>query len=92
MPYHVPQIDGRDPFGVAFAYFYGYIQTLIDALVRQRSGASAWSVAVLDFEKLSCAVRSDPYRRPRFYLRIFHFGPDMPRRYISQAPRMVADG
>jgi mannonate dehydratase len=29
---HVPQIDGRDPSGVAFAYCYGYIQALIDAL------------------------------------------------------------
>ena|SRR5216683_2093982 len=26
MPDHVPQIDGRDPSGVAFAYCYGYIQ------------------------------------------------------------------
>ena len=32
MPDHVPQIDGRDPSGVAFAYCYGYIQALIDAL------------------------------------------------------------
>ena len=32
MPDHVPQIDGRDPSGVAFAYSYGYIQALIDAL------------------------------------------------------------
>ena len=31
MPDHVPQIDGRDPSGVAFAYCYGYIQALIDA-------------------------------------------------------------
>ena len=30
---HVPQIDGRDPSGVAFAYCYGYIQALIGALV-----------------------------------------------------------
>jgi mannonate dehydratase len=29
----VPQIDGRDPSGVAFAYCYGYIQALIDALM-----------------------------------------------------------
>jgi D-mannonate dehydratase len=34
MPDHVPQIDGRDPPGVAFAYCYGYIQPLIDALIR----------------------------------------------------------
>jgi mannonate dehydratase len=33
MPDHVPQIDGRDPSGVAFAYCYGYIQALLDALV-----------------------------------------------------------
>jgi mannonate dehydratase len=33
MPDHVSQIDGRDPSGVAFAYCYGYIQALIDALV-----------------------------------------------------------
>jgi mannonate dehydratase len=33
MPDHVPQIAGRDPSGVAFAYCYGYIQALIDALV-----------------------------------------------------------
>jgi D-mannonate dehydratase len=35
MPDHVPQIDGRDPSGVAFAYCYGYIQALVDALVPQ---------------------------------------------------------
>jgi mannonate dehydratase len=32
MPDHVPEIDGRDPSGVAFAYCYGYIQALLDAL------------------------------------------------------------
>ena len=32
-PDHLPQIDGRDPSGVAFAYCYGYIQALSDALV-----------------------------------------------------------
>lgn len=32
MPDHVPQIDGPDPAGAAFAYCYGYIQALIDAL------------------------------------------------------------
>jgi mannonate dehydratase len=37
MPDHVPQIDGRDPSGVAFAYCYGYIQALLDALVRPPS-------------------------------------------------------
>ena len=31
MPDHVPQIDGRDPSGVAFAFCYGYIRGLIDA-------------------------------------------------------------
>ena len=36
MPDHVPQIDGRDPSGVAFAYCYGYIQALLDALVPRR--------------------------------------------------------
>ena len=39
MPDHVPQIDGRAPSGVAFAYCYGYIQALLDALVpRDRAG------------------------------------------------------
>ena len=32
MPDHVPQIDGRDPSGVTFAYRYGYIKALLDAL------------------------------------------------------------
>ena len=32
MPDHVPKIAGRDPSGVGFAYCYGYIQGLIDAL------------------------------------------------------------
>jgi mannonate dehydratase len=32
MPDHVPKIAGRDPSGVAFAYCYGYIQGLLDAL------------------------------------------------------------
>src|SRR5215831_18774646 len=32
MPDHVPRIAGRDPLGVAFAYCYGYIQGLLDAL------------------------------------------------------------
>jgi hypothetical protein len=31
MPDHV--LHGRDPSGVAFAYCYGYIEVLIDALV-----------------------------------------------------------
>jgi len=40
MPDHVPQIDGRDPSGVAFACCYGYIQALLDALVPRRDRAS----------------------------------------------------
>ena len=39
MPDHVPQIDGRDPSGVAFAYCYGYIQALLDALAPRLAGA-----------------------------------------------------
>ena len=39
MPDHVPQIDGRDPPGVAFAYCYGYIQALLDALMPRESGS-----------------------------------------------------
>ena|SRR5216683_866108 len=38
MPDHVPQIDGRDPSGVAFAYCYGYIQALLDALAPRSGG------------------------------------------------------
>jgi mannonate dehydratase len=38
MPDHVPQIDGRDPSGVAFAYCYGYIRALIDALAPTTGG------------------------------------------------------
>jgi mannonate dehydratase len=41
MPDHVPQIDGRDPSGVAFAYCYGYIQALLDALVPRTGGRRA---------------------------------------------------
>jgi mannonate dehydratase len=41
MPDHVPEIDGRDPRGVAFAYCYGYIQALIDALVPAGTTAAA---------------------------------------------------
>src|SRR5216683_1080938 len=40
MPDHVPKIDGRDPSGVAFAYCYGYIQALIDALVAEKRESS----------------------------------------------------
>ncbi len=32
MPDHVPQIDGRDPSGTAFAFCYGYIRGLMDAI------------------------------------------------------------
>ncbi len=32
MPDHVPTIAGRDPVGVAFAFCYGYIAALIEAL------------------------------------------------------------
>jgi mannonate dehydratase len=38
MPDHVPRIDGRDPPGVAFAYCYGYIQALLDALTPRPPG------------------------------------------------------
>ena len=31
MPDHVPEIDGRDPSGTAFAFCYGYIRGLLDA-------------------------------------------------------------
>lgn len=37
MPDHVPEIDGRDPSGTAFAFCYGYIRGLLDA-VGARSG------------------------------------------------------
>ncbi|MGH7156129.1 MAG: mannonate dehydratase [Acetobacteraceae bacterium] len=33
MPDHVPEIDGRDPSGTAFAFCYGYIRGLMDAMV-----------------------------------------------------------
>jgi mannonate dehydratase len=36
MPDHVPRIDGRDPSGIAFAYCYGYLRALIDALGPRR--------------------------------------------------------
>jgi mannonate dehydratase len=38
MPDHVPEIDGRDPSGLAFAYCYGYIRALIDALAPGAEG------------------------------------------------------
>ena len=34
MPDHVPEIDGRDPSGTAFAFCYGYIRGLLDATAR----------------------------------------------------------
>jgi mannonate dehydratase len=34
MPDHVPEIDGRDPSGTAFAFCYGYIRGLMDAIAR----------------------------------------------------------
>jgi mannonate dehydratase len=38
MPDHVPRIDGRDPPGVAFAYCYGYLRALLDALPPRSCG------------------------------------------------------
>jgi mannonate dehydratase len=32
MPDHVPEIDGPDPSGTAFAYCYGYIRGLLDSV------------------------------------------------------------
>jgi mannonate dehydratase len=32
MPDHVPEIDGRDPSGTAFAFCYGYIRGLMDSM------------------------------------------------------------
>ncbi len=32
MPDHVPEIDGRDPSGTAFAYCYGYVRGVMQAL------------------------------------------------------------
>ena len=32
MPDHVPEIDGRDPSGTAFAFCYGYIRGVLDAI------------------------------------------------------------
>jgi mannonate dehydratase len=34
MPDHVPEIDGPDPTGTAFAFCYGYIRGLLDAIAR----------------------------------------------------------
>ncbi len=34
MPDHVPEIDGRDPSGTAFAFCYGYIRGVMDQLGR----------------------------------------------------------
>jgi len=38
MPDHVPKIAGRDPQGVAFAFCYGYIAALLQALGENPSG------------------------------------------------------
>jgi hypothetical protein len=46
MPDDVPQIDGRDPSDVAFAYCYGYIQALSDALV-PRNGLESTRIRAL---------------------------------------------
>ncbi|HMU50796.1 MAG TPA: mannonate dehydratase [Geminicoccaceae bacterium] len=35
MPDHVPHIAGRDPQGVAFAYVYGYITAMLEAVAAQ---------------------------------------------------------
>jgi mannonate dehydratase len=40
MPDHVPKIAGGDPSSVAFAYCYGYIRGLLDALVPRSDGPS----------------------------------------------------
>jgi len=34
MPDHVPEIDGHDPSGTAFAFCYGYIRGLMDAMAQ----------------------------------------------------------
>lgn len=39
MPDHVPEIDGRDPSGTAFAFCYGYIRGLMD-MRRSLAGAA----------------------------------------------------
>ena len=36
MPDHVPQIAGRDPQSTAFAYVYGYITALLQAIGEPR--------------------------------------------------------
>jgi mannonate dehydratase len=41
MPDHVPHVDGRDPSGTAFAFCYGYIRGLLDALDVGPTGAPA---------------------------------------------------
>jgi len=39
MPDHVPVIDGRDPSGTAFAFCYGYIRGVMNALgIEERAG------------------------------------------------------
>jgi hypothetical protein len=63
MPDHVPQIDGRDPSG---AYCYGYIETLLDALVprpdcarrrhRRRMGALKFRLCALSKTRINDAA------------------------------------
>jgi mannonate dehydratase len=36
MPDHVPKISGANPQGVAFAYAYGYIRALLQALEAEK--------------------------------------------------------
>ena len=54
MPDHVPEIDGRDPSGTAFAFCYGYIRGLLDLIRRtcacrpDRPGTGGTSVDSLD--------------------------------------------
>jgi hypothetical protein len=59
MPDHVPQIDGRDLVGVAFAYCYSHIQALIDALVPRPDRVTGYPRDDIDHRQLARA------RRPR---------------------------
>jgi len=67
MPDHLPQIDGRDPSGVAFVYCYGYIQPLIDALV-PRNGLESARIRALRLRRRrkqrSPAERAELMRAP----------------------------
>jgi len=44
MPDHVPEIDGRDPSGTAFAYCYGYVRGVMQALGCYTSPATSDSL------------------------------------------------